>query len=77
MAIFLLGEGKDRRPKELLGISGVLELLEQCRRQEDGSGGCRMKRWRKSAIEGSIYRTKKARAILTYLFAVSVKSEGI
>ena len=39
--------------------------------------GCRMTRWRKSTREGSIYRTKKAGAILTYLFAVSVKSEGV
>jgi len=35
-----------------------------------------MTRWRKSAEEGSIYRTKRVRAFLTYLFAVSVKIEG-
>jgi len=40
------------------------------------SWGCRMVRWRKSTREGSIYRTKRARENLTYLFAVSVKSEG-
>jgi len=37
--------------------------------------GCRMMRWR-STREGSIYRTKRARANLTYLFAASMKSEG-
>jgi len=39
--------------------------------------GCGMTRWRKSTEEGSIYRTKRAGANLTYLFAISVKSEGI
>jgi len=39
------------------------------------SWGCRMMRWRRSPREGSIYRTKWAWAILTYLLAVSVKSE--
>ena len=39
--------------------------------------GCRMTRWRKSTGEGSIYRTKRAGANLTYLFTVSVKSEGV
>jgi len=34
-----------------------------------------MMRWRRSTREGTIYRTKQARANLTYLFAVSVKSE--
>jgi len=58
-------------------LAGVLGFLVQCRRQEDGFGRCRMTRWRKSAKEGSIYRTKKARAILTYLFTVSVKSEVV
>jgi len=38
---------------------------------------CRMTRWRRSAGEGSIYRTKRAGANLTYLFAASVKSEGV
>jgi len=36
-----------------------------------------MIRWRKSTREGSIYRTERAGANLTYLFAVSVKSEGV
>jgi len=36
--------------------------------------GCRMIRWR-STREGTIYRTKQARADLTYLLAISVKSE--
>jgi len=36
-----------------------------------------MIRWRKSTGEGSIYRTKTVGADLTYLFAVSVKSEGV
>jgi len=36
-----------------------------------------MTRWRKSTEEGSIYRTKRAGANLTYLFAVSVKSKGV
>jgi len=36
-----------------------------------------MTRWRKSAEEGSIYRIKRAGAFLTYLFAVSVKIEGV
>jgi len=39
--------------------------------------GCRMMRWRKSTREGGIYRTKGVRANLTYLFAASMKSEGI
>ena len=39
--------------------------------------GCRMIRWRKSTGEGSIYRTERAGANLTYLFAVYVKSEGV
>jgi len=39
--------------------------------------GCRMIRWRRSTGEESIYRTKWARANLTYLFAASVKSEGV
>ena len=38
--------------------------------------GCRMIRRRRSTSEGSIYRTKRAGANLTYLFAASVKSEG-
>ena len=36
-----------------------------------------MERWRKSAEEGSIYREKCAGVFLTYLFAVSVKLEGV
>jgi len=32
--------------------------------------------WEKSTGEGSIYRTRRAGANLTYLFATSVKSEG-
>jgi len=39
--------------------------------------GCRMTRWRRSTREGSVYRTKRAGANLTYLFAASVKSESI
>jgi len=39
--------------------------------------GCRMIRWRRSTRKGSIYRTKWAGANLTYLFAASVKSEGV
>jgi len=39
--------------------------------------GCRMIRWRWSTEEGSIYRTKWAGANLTYLFAASVKFEGV
>jgi len=39
--------------------------------------GCRMTRWRLSTGEASIYRTKRAKANLTYLFAASVKSEGV
>jgi len=39
--------------------------------------GCRMMRWRRSTGEGSIYRTKRAGAKLTYLFAAFVKSEGV
>ena len=77
MAIFLPGEEEDRRFEELLGLAGVLGLLEQCRRQEGGFGECRMTRWRKSTEEGSIYRTKRAGAFLTYLFAVFVKIEGV
>ena len=40
------------------------------------SWGCRMMWWRRSTREGTIYRTKRARANLTYPFTVSVKSEG-
>jgi len=36
-----------------------------------------MTRWKKSIGEGSIYRTKGGGANLTYLFAVSKKSEGV
>jgi len=36
-----------------------------------------MARWRKGAEEGSICRTKRARAFLTYLFAISVKIKGV
>ena len=36
-----------------------------------------MTRWRKSTEEGSIYRTKWVGANLTYLFTVSMKSEGV
>jgi len=36
-----------------------------------------MTKWRRSTREGGIYRTKRARANLTYLFAASVKSEGV
>jgi len=39
--------------------------------------GYKMMRWRKSTREGGIYRTKGARANPTYLFAASVKSEGV
>ena len=39
--------------------------------------GCRMTRWRRGTREGSIYRTKRAGADLIYLFAASVKSEGV
>jgi len=42
---------------------------------EKQSWGCRMMRWRRSTREGTIYRTKLARANLTYLFAISVKTE--
>jgi len=41
---FLPGEEEDRRIEELLVLAGVLELLEQCRRREDGFGECRMTR---------------------------------
>jgi len=40
-------------------------------------GGYKMTRWRRSTEEGSIYRAKRAGANLTYLFAASMKSEGI
>ena len=53
---------------------GDLGNLGWCCRRESGLS-CRMTRWRRSTREGSIYRTKRARANLTYLFAVSVKSE--
>jgi len=39
--------------------------------------GCRMTRWGRSTREGSICRTKRVGANLTYLFAASVKSEGV
>ena len=71
--------GEDRKFEELLGkiLARVLWLLIQCRRQGDWFGECRMTRWRKSAEEGSIYRTKRAGVFLTYLFAVSVEIKGV
>jgi len=39
--------------------------------------GCGMIRWRRSTREESIYRIKRVGANLTYLFAASVKSEGV
>jgi len=33
--------------------------------------------WKKNTGEGSVYRTKRAGANLTYLFATSVKFEGV
>jgi len=36
-----------------------------------------MTRWRKCTGEGSIYRTKRAGANLTYLFVAFVKYEGV
>jgi len=36
-----------------------------------------MTEWKKSTGEGSIYRTKRAGENLTYVFAASVKSEGV
>jgi len=33
--------------------------------------------WKESTREGSIYRTKRAGANLTYLFAASIKSESV
>ena len=73
---FLPGEGEDRHIEELFGIANVLGLLEQCRRQEDGFGECRMTRWRKSAEEGRIFRTKRVGVFLTYS-VVCVKIEGV
>jgi len=43
---------------------------------EKQSWGCRMMRRRRSTREGSIYRTERTGADLTYLFAASVKPEG-
>ena len=40
------------------------------------SWSCWMMWWGRSTREGTIYRTKRARANLTYPFTVSVKSEG-
>jgi len=70
---------------------GEIEDLESCWRRFllkflESSGnaaarkwiwGYRMTRWRMSTGEGNIYRTKRAGANLTYLFAESVKSEGV
>jgi len=39
-------------------LARVLGFFDKDRCQGDGFGGCRMTRWRKSAEEGSIYRTK-------------------
>jgi len=36
-----------------------------------------MTRWKRSTEEGSIYRSKRAGVNVTYLFAISVKSESI
>jgi len=44
---FLPGEEEHRRFEELLGLAGVLGLLKQFRRQEDGFGEYRMTRWRR------------------------------
>ena len=39
--------------------------------------GCRMTAWKKSTGEGSIYRSNRTGANLTYLFVASEKSEGV
>ena len=74
---FLSGEREDRWVKELLALVRVLRLLKQCRHQEGGCGEFWMTRWRKSTGEGSIYMTKRAGVILTYLFTVFVKFEDV
>jgi len=43
---------------------------------EKQSWSCGMMRWRRSTQEGSIYRTERVGADLTYLFAASMKPEG-
>jgi len=53
-------EEEDWRLEEPLGkfLCWSSWALQQCRRQRDEFGGCRMTGWGKSAKEGSIYRIK-------------------
>ena len=55
-----------------------LEILELS--NSAAAGKVKLELWNdvmeKDYPEGTIYRTKRARANLTYLFAISVKSEG-
>jgi len=53
--------------------SEILELLDDAPGKWSWSYG--MMRWGRSTREGTLYRTKRARANLTYLFAASVRSE--
>jgi len=75
MAIF--SQGRRSKTRELLEevLVEVLGVLAQRRRQKKQSWGCGMMQWRRSTREETIYRTKRARVNLTYLFAVAVKSE--
>jgi len=56
-------------------LSEILELLNSAAAGKIKSWSCGMMWWRRSTREGTIYRTKRARANLTYLCTVSVKSE--
>jgi len=60
------GEGPSSEILETSGGAAAVKVL-----------GCRMTGWRRSTREGSIYGTKRAGANLIYLFAASVKSEGV
>ena len=74
--IAIFSQGRRSKTQGLLEevLARILGVLERCHRQGSGFWGCRMTR--RSTREGSIYRTKRAGADLTYLFAASVKSEG-
>ena len=64
-----LGDGEERPSLKFLESSGGAAAVKV-------DSGLENDKMEKSTREGSIYRTKQAGADLTYLFAISVKSEG-
>ena len=74
----IFSQGRISKTRGLLEevLVGVPGAIKQCRCQRSRIGVVEMIRWRRSTREGSIYRTERAGADLTYLFATSVKLEG-